>query len=128
MDQNPIQGQPQGMTQAQNQGQWRDESGLVGHYPTDPTHALGDITRYFQTGDTKLLAHGVYDLLGFGLFLFMGEPDQLIADPEIVGASVTQLHAAMNENPRALPDWAKPVLKMALSFLMNWLSTRKNNG
>jgi hypothetical protein len=95
---------------------------LIGHYPTDPTGGMGDIMKYFQNGDQKYLLHGLYTLGGYVLGLAFGEPADHV-DPAIVADSAQQLQKAMDA-PGAqikLPDWAKPLLKAALTVLLTWL-------
>jgi ribosomal protein S3 len=97
---------------------------LIGHYPTDPTGAIGDITTYFKNHDVKFLIHGVYDLAGFAINIFVGEPANIQIDPTIVADSVKQMHEAMATSQAVIPIWVKPILQAGLSALLAWLQGR----
>lgn len=97
-------------------------------YPSDPTTALKDIGLYFaQGGDIRYLVRGVYDLGGYGLKLWFGEPDLAQLDPAILCDACSQVKGAIQSNPdrfNALPFWLKPVLMQVLEFILIYIQGR----
>lgn len=95
---------------------------LVGQYPVDPTNGIQELIEYFKTGDVKLLAHGVYDLVGFGLRLMIGDPTAIMIDPAMVTDACHRLNTAMAGSTNiSIPDWMKPILKQAITLILAWL-------
>lgn len=98
-------------------------------YPKDPTDGIAEIIKYLNgTGDYTNGIAGVYDLVGFGLKLAFGDPTDNVISPEIMGAALAELQAAMVANPlklAAVPEWLKPLLTAAIQALYVWLLSRK---
>lgn len=97
-------------------------------YPKDPTDGIAEIIKYLNgTGDYTHAIAGVYDLIGFGLKLAFGDPTDNVISPEIMGAALAELQAAMVANPlklAAIPTWLQPLLTAAIQALYTWLMSR----
>lgn len=89
-------------------------------YPTDPFDALTQIEDFFNQGhDVKHLVLGLYELVGFGLGMWVGAPTP---DAAKLSTACQRCTVAMAQAQQSsLPSWLKPIAVAIIQSILTYL-------